>query len=442
MKPTMKPTDNLDITENQNKNQNKQTTILKNTEKNIAEILKNPKGNEIESSESNMTVSSKTIWIFWKCPHKRGQIFAMSDFLRLCISSVRYNNPDWDVIVVNPEINIDKYLKFDNIELPFKNIFDSLSSNHQSDVFRSAILDKYGGIYSDATILSLKSYNLYWNYILNNKNNIKYIAFRDKPIFSFWTTWFIIATKNSQITKEFHTKVLEKINKVSNDIVWLKKRLTQQISQLNDKSNIDMNRGEKNTAKARLVNEWKENYEKYLTYFEFVDGVIPDVYQKYAIWNVENNSNMIKQDILNFGQTGNIGARIVPDGANEDVKDYAVALDGSCCFTDNSYNQSLVHTPHTKSICPLWKYELKEVKHYPWNPFCFDTFETLIKYPQTGGRYLQWTNIHSLLTERDIFSNYMLSLTNPGFSRVVDKMVVYFQDDMCEDLRIQQELQK
>ena len=144
LNPTIKPTNRPTEAPTQQKEAktSKDTEYLTTSRSNAVIDSEGMKNMDENDNESILQVSNKTIWIFWKCPRKRGTLFAMSDFMRLCISSMRYHNPDWNIIVVNPETNIDRYLRFDNIELPYKHIFDSLTDKHQSDDILSTWIEK------------------------------------------------------------------------------------------------------------------------------------------------------------------------------------------------------------------------------------------------------------------------------------------------------------
>jgi len=90
---------------------------------------------------------NKVIWILWF------QGFDKADWLiKQVAESWRHNNPDW-VIVYLTEANLPDYLQ----DIDY--IYDeskTISMQAKSDIIRLALLNRYGGIWTDATMLCMR----------------------------------------------------------------------------------------------------------------------------------------------------------------------------------------------------------------------------------------------------------------------------------------------
>jgi mannosyltransferase OCH1-like enzyme len=80
----------------------------------------------------------------------------MPDKYKTCIDSFKVYNPDWKVIVWNEE-KFDK--EFGDAAKKYK--YENFKYAVQKfDLFRLLILDKYGGVYLDTDMLTIKSFNI------------------------------------------------------------------------------------------------------------------------------------------------------------------------------------------------------------------------------------------------------------------------------------------
>ena len=94
----------------------------------------------MENEESSNDVP-KTIWTYWdKEP--------LPDFIEKCIDSWRKHNPNYKVIVLNNS-NLNTYWP----DLDMNNMKHVEGPAHFSDVIRVHIIAKYGGIWSDASVI-------------------------------------------------------------------------------------------------------------------------------------------------------------------------------------------------------------------------------------------------------------------------------------------------
>lgn len=112
--------------------------VYKKYEKKYKDII-------MEGIEEKETKKTKTVWICWF----QGEASA-PPLVKACISSVRRNLSGYDVIVITDE-NVSQYIQFPNyIEDKWKQ--GKIPFAHYSDLLRTELLCKYGGIWIDATV--------------------------------------------------------------------------------------------------------------------------------------------------------------------------------------------------------------------------------------------------------------------------------------------------
>lgn len=90
-----------------------------------------------------------SIWIYWDNPND------IPDIVKSCISSIKKNSNSMTVIMVN-EQNFSHYVQID-YKIQKKYRAGIITKTHFSDIVRISLLEKYGGLYMDATILQTKT---------------------------------------------------------------------------------------------------------------------------------------------------------------------------------------------------------------------------------------------------------------------------------------------
>ena len=88
----------------------------------------------------------KIIWTYWNND-------TIPPFIQNCIDSWRKHNPTFHVIVLTPS-NLSTYINMD-----LKGISWNDGPARESDIVRLSILEKYGGVWSDASIILYKPYS-------------------------------------------------------------------------------------------------------------------------------------------------------------------------------------------------------------------------------------------------------------------------------------------
>ncbi|WP_139420673.1 glycosyltransferase family 32 protein [Chryseobacterium mulctrae] len=139
----------------------------------------------------------KIIWIYWD-PIKD------SPLVDICLQQIQILHPDYKVNIVNKD-TLSSFLQ----NVPQKN--DALPFANYSDIIRLALLEKYGGIWIDASILITN--NLDWVFNFKNDYKTDVIGFFADFIttdldFPILETWFLAASKNNHFIKDWYYEYL------------------------------------------------------------------------------------------------------------------------------------------------------------------------------------------------------------------------------------------
>lgn len=135
----------------------------------------------------------KNIFIYWNrgfndCP----------DMVKKCLSSCKKYNSNYNIVELDDQ-NIKKYIEINSL-LNNKNI----TTTSLSDIIRIMLLKKYGGIWIDATILCLKSFD---DWLLDYVQ-MGFFAFElkcDRII----SSWFIYGEKDNYIIDKWYSSVMD-----------------------------------------------------------------------------------------------------------------------------------------------------------------------------------------------------------------------------------------
>lgn len=100
---------------------------------------------EKKLEKKQIVEKNKNIWIFWYQGMENAP-----DIVRACYNSIKEHLNTWNIILITKEnymeyVNIPEYI----IEKLKKNV---MTITHFSDILRLALLEKYGGLWLDATV--------------------------------------------------------------------------------------------------------------------------------------------------------------------------------------------------------------------------------------------------------------------------------------------------
>ena len=138
----------------------------------------------------------KIAWLYWD-----GKI--VSPLVKLCIQNMQTYLPDFKIRILNKntlkDFLPDAYLEMRN-DLPLANF---------TDLVRLNLLEEYGGIWLDASIMLTE--NLDWAFLLKSTYNADLVGFYSDLITADFNnpileTWFLAAPKKSKIIVDWHAE--------------------------------------------------------------------------------------------------------------------------------------------------------------------------------------------------------------------------------------------
>jgi hypothetical protein len=155
-----------------------------------------------EGFETNTNIPKK-IWTYWDNDN-------LPDIIVKCIDTWKKQNPNYEIIVLSKQ-NLSKYLP----DVDFSKIKHIDSATRFSDMVRLHVLAKYGGIWSDASIICLKPYDS-WIPNMQSKSNAEFVGFyidgftlpqfkEKSPVIE---SWFLACVKDSRIVNDWLNEFL------------------------------------------------------------------------------------------------------------------------------------------------------------------------------------------------------------------------------------------
>lgn len=167
----------------------------------ICHIVSFPKKEGFETYEI-----PKVIWIYWdtpKLPNKIDEIIRNNQ-------KVLY---DYEFIVLNKD-NVKQYLDFSSFPPNYK----QLIVQHQADYIRLRLLERYGGIWMDASIVvqSKPAFDQLYNETIQSQAELlSFTNYEKVPQMKYHQhigNWFLIAPLHSRIVKEWLEEFTKAIN--------------------------------------------------------------------------------------------------------------------------------------------------------------------------------------------------------------------------------------
>ena len=165
------------------------------------EELKPKPSNEDKNS---FDLIPKVIWTYWHEPE-------LPSLIKKFINTWKKHNPDFKIIILNHQ-NIKTFLPTEDLDI--LNYEKDITQTRFSDIVRYNILYKYGGIWSDISIICLKSYNSILKEMENK--NLEYYGYlhndnpkKDQTLIS---SWFFVCVPNSIFLKD----IVSNMNEVKN----------------------------------------------------------------------------------------------------------------------------------------------------------------------------------------------------------------------------------
>lgn len=143
----------------------------------------------------------KKLFIYWDIGFKNSD-----KMIQKCLISWKINNPDWEII----ELDKNNLINYIDIKKEIPDIENkTITQTSYSDIIRIFLLEKYGGLWCDATT--------FCNYPLNDWL-FNYI---ESGFFAFElnsdrmnSSWFLYADKNNYIIKKWKEAVINHVNNI------------------------------------------------------------------------------------------------------------------------------------------------------------------------------------------------------------------------------------
>jgi len=147
----------------------------------------------------------KLIWTFWDSENLN---LNLPEFIQLCVNSWKHFNDDYKITVLNM-INYKNYIDVDIEKLRH---FNKSKPALTADFIRLSVLQKYGGVWMDASIICLKP--------LKFKETTEFFAYYldNYGVFGNWKyplieSWFIAAAKDNLFINEWYNELVINSNK-------------------------------------------------------------------------------------------------------------------------------------------------------------------------------------------------------------------------------------
>lgn len=134
----------------------------------------------------NIIQLPRLVWILWYQGNDRQPFIVQK-----CIESWIQRNPSWNVIVLDSS-KVHEYI---NIAISPEKL-STLTLAHQSDLVRLALLNKYGGIWADATTFCTKPLDEW----IDSATSSGFFAFRNPGKDRVMSNWFMAAQPECPIT--------------------------------------------------------------------------------------------------------------------------------------------------------------------------------------------------------------------------------------------------
>lgn len=132
----------------------------------------------------------KVIWIYWSNGEETAPLI-----VKKCIESWRNRNPDWNIRVLNAE-NLNRY-----VQLP--SLPECLPERYHANLIRTMLLNKYGGVWADATTYCHRPLSVWLPLLSNNGFFMFTNPSDDRDI----ENWFIASIPNHPLISAWKNRL-------------------------------------------------------------------------------------------------------------------------------------------------------------------------------------------------------------------------------------------
>lgn len=142
----------------------------------------------------------KVIWFYWEQGRE-----SMPPVIRSCFRSWVRFNPDWKVVFLD-RVSIRKQLE----NLDDSVFLEKISVQHRSDYYRLLLLERYGGVWADATTFCTKSLDTWLPFFSNSG----IFLFRSESRWGSMQNWFIYSEPGNPLIKAWRLKFEENVKAI------------------------------------------------------------------------------------------------------------------------------------------------------------------------------------------------------------------------------------
>jgi hypothetical protein len=137
------------------------------------------------------TIPNKSIYILWLQGIDQAPLL-----VKRCVHSWRHYNPDWKVVLLDQSLLMD-YLSYN--EMSFLERKSNVSRAHYADIVRVMLLERYGGVWADATTFCNRPLNEWLPQTLTHHD--AFFAFERPGPDRMLSNWFLYAKAGGYIIR-------------------------------------------------------------------------------------------------------------------------------------------------------------------------------------------------------------------------------------------------
>jgi hypothetical protein len=139
----------------------------------------------------------KIVWMLWLQGWSQAP-----DIVRACLQTWKYHNPGWEIHALTNS-SIPEFLDVTEVLSPIAG--KPVQHEALSDVIRIALLERYGGVWADATVYCLKPLDAW----LPEKLSSGFFAFAKPVPDRMLSSWFFAASKGHYIVQQWRKLTCE-----------------------------------------------------------------------------------------------------------------------------------------------------------------------------------------------------------------------------------------
>lgn len=129
----------------------------------------------------------RNIWLYWAQGWEDAP-----DVVKRCATSWQEHNPDWNVVLLNDE-NLADYIDCSNVPA-------DINRTKQSNIWRLRLLERYGGLWSDATVLCTRPVSDWLSFVIAPTGCF---VFKRPAVHRPFASWLMAAERDSYLVSRF-----------------------------------------------------------------------------------------------------------------------------------------------------------------------------------------------------------------------------------------------